>query len=192
MCQGGFGLCFVEIDLQEGLLEGVEGLLLDGWFELTFPYSDAVPSEGGELLEGLCVAGFVAVDFTGPEIGVGFGDAVGGTAIVSVPEAAVDEDAGCVLTKNDVGMSGQTGMIKTETESMGKKIPADDDLRLGVLGVYRRHVFVTLFRREFVHWIFGEVNFSSVFGHQALDAWRGRDVHAPQPKTFEGNWEKWG
>ena len=140
--------------MQEGLLEGVEGLLLDGRFELTFPDGDAVPSESGELLEGLCVAVFVSVDFAGPEISVGFGDTVGTAAIVSVPETAVDEDAGGVFAEHDVGVSGETGVIEAETESMGKKKATDDQLRLGVLGVNRRHVFVTLFRSEFVHGIF--------------------------------------
>ncbi len=97
--------------MQEGLLEGVEGLLPDGWFELTLPNGDAVPSESGELLEGLCVAVFVSVDFAGPEIGVGFGDTVGTATIVSVPETAVDEDAGGVSAEHDVRMSGKTGVI---------------------------------------------------------------------------------
>ena len=119
-------MCFMEVDLQEGLLEGVESLLLDGRFELTFPDGDAVPSESGELLEGLCVAVFVSVDFAGPEIGVGFGDAVGTAAVVTVPETAIDEDAGGVFAEHNVGVSWETGVIEAETESMGKEKAAHD------------------------------------------------------------------
>ena len=141
----------MEVDLEECLLERVEGLLLNGGLELTFPDGDAVPAKGGETLDGFFVAGLVTVDFAGPEINVGFGNSIGRAAFVSVPETAVDKDASGVFTENNIRMSRKTGVVKTETESMGKEKATDDKLRLGVLGVYRRHVFVSLFGGEFVH-----------------------------------------
>ena len=63
---------------------------------------------------------------------------------MSVPEASVDEDACGVFPHDDVGMARKPGIVEPESESVGKEVSADNQLRFGVFGVDCRHVVVTL------------------------------------------------
>ena len=71
-----------------------------------------MPAETGKGLVVAAVALAVALNLSAPEVDVGLGEAEVAAAFVAVPEAAVDEDAGAVLAKDDVGMAGQTRVVE--------------------------------------------------------------------------------
>ena len=86
--------------------------------EFTFPDGDGVPPHSGEFVLHFQVTCFVASHLVLPEGGVGLGHLVVGTSFVSVPEAAVDEDAGAVASEHDVGFAWQAGIVQTITETI--------------------------------------------------------------------------
>lgn len=79
--------------------------------DLAFPEGEGLESEIVEVLEVFGVAVLVALDFFFPEGGVGFGEAVGGAVLVSVPEASVDEDGEAGPGDVEVGCSGEAAVV---------------------------------------------------------------------------------
>ena len=75
-----------------------------------------MPAETGEGLVVAVVALAVALNLCAPEVHVGLGEAEVAAAFVAVPEAAVDEDTGAVLAKDDVGVAGTviSGLVSAE------------------------------------------------------------------------------
>ena len=118
--------------------------------EFAFPDGDGVPPHSGEFVLHFQVTCFVASHLVLPEGGVGLGHLVVGTTFVSVPEAAVDEDAGAVASEHDVGFAGQAGIVQTITETIPPQIAAHQQLGFGVLAVDRRHVCMSLRRNGFL------------------------------------------
>ena len=97
----------------EGLLERFEGAPAEsGGPEAALPDDYGVPAEAGEGLVVTAVALAVALYLRAPEVDVGLGEAEVAAAFVAVPEAAVDEDTGAVLAKDDVGVAGQARMVE--------------------------------------------------------------------------------
>ena len=141
----------IEVDVVEGLGEGVEGLLAAVGLDLTFPYSDAVPSHGSYLALFLYVALFVATDFLFPEVGVGLGHLEALAVVMSVPEAAVDEDDGAVFAQYDVGMTREAGMVEAVAEAAGKEILAHQHLGARSFAFYGGHAAVSLLLCHLVH-----------------------------------------
>ena len=78
-----------------------------------------MPAETGEGLVVAVVALAVALNLCAPEVHVGLGEAEVAAAFVAVPEAAVDEYAGAVLAKDDVGVAGQARMVEPVAEAAG-------------------------------------------------------------------------
>lgn len=64
--------------------------------QFALPYGYAVPAHCGQFALFLGVTLTVTVDFVAPKLMVGFGQMAFG-AVVAVPEAAVNEDAGAVF-----------------------------------------------------------------------------------------------
>ena len=77
-----------------------------GLLQLAFPDDDYAPSSSFEFAPDPLVAFLIPGDFGCPEFRVGLGNSVIPAALVTVPEAAVDEDDGVVLGENDVGSAG--------------------------------------------------------------------------------------
>ena len=140
-----------EVDAVEGLGEGVESLLAAVGLELTLPDGNAVPSHGGYLALFFDVALLVAADFLLPEVGVGLGHLETVTVVVSVPEAAVDEDDCAVFAQHDVGMAGESGMVEAIAETTGKEILAHKYLGACSLALYSSHAAVALLLCHLVH-----------------------------------------
>ena len=105
-----------------------------------------MPAEAGEGLIVTVVALAVALYLRAPEVHVGLGEAEVAAAFVAVPEAAVDEDAGAVLAKDDVGMAGQARVVEPVAEAAGVQPAPDGHLGLGVCRTDGRHVLMPLLR----------------------------------------------
>ena len=140
-----------EVDAVEGLGEGLEGALAAVGLELTLPDGNAVPSHGGYLALFFDVALLVAADFLLPEVGVGLGHLEVRAVVVSMPEAAVDEDDCAVFAQHDVGMAGESGMVEAIAEAAGKEILAHQNLRARSLALDCSHAAMALFLGHLVH-----------------------------------------
>ena len=70
---------------------------------------------------------------------------------MSMPEAAVHENARSVFPQYQVWMSWQPLMIEPVSESPTPQSLAHNHFRLRILRPDRRHVVVPLLRREFIH-----------------------------------------
>lgn len=136
----------------EGLLKRLEGTQADGGgLEAALPDDYRVPAEAGEGLVVTAVALAVALYLRAPEVDVGLGEAEVAAAFVAVPEAAVDEDTGAVLAKDDVGVAGQARMVEPVPEAAGVQPAADGHLGLGVSRTDGRHVLMPLLRGHRIH-----------------------------------------
>ena len=140
-----------EVDAVEGLGEGLEGALAAVGLELTLPDGNAVPSHGGYLALFFDVALLVAADFLLPEVGVGLGHLEVRAVVVSMPEAAVDEDDCAVFAQHNVGMAGESGMVEAIAEAAGKEILAHQNLRARSLALDCSHAAMALFLGHLVH-----------------------------------------
>ena len=90
------------------------------------------------------VALFVVFYFLFPEWGVALGQHEVFSALVTVPEAAVDEDDCLVLAQYYVGGAGQALDVYTVAVAMGMEVTAHNQLGFGVLALDARHALVPL------------------------------------------------
>ena len=136
----------------EGLFKRLEGAPADGGGpEAALPNDYRMPAEAGEGLIVTVVTLAVALYLRAPEVYVGLGEAEVAAAFVAVPEAAVDEDTGAVLAKDDVGVAGQARMVEPVAEAAGVQPAADGHLGLGVSRTDGRHVLMPLLRGHRIH-----------------------------------------
>ena len=120
-------------------------------FQLTLPYNDYMPSHLCQLPLLFLVTLFVTHDFLLPKVGIRLRKSEVLTAIMSVPEAAVDKHTRAVLAQHDIGMTGQTRIVQSVSESLSPQIFAHKYLRLGIRRANRSHIFVSLLRRKNIH-----------------------------------------
>ena len=71
--------------------------------------------------------------------------------VVSMPEAAVYEDASAIFPENQVRMSWQSFVVQTITESPLPQALSHNKFRLRVLRTDRSHILVPLLWRKSVH-----------------------------------------
>lgn len=107
-----------EIYAVEGEGKASERLLALRGLELAFPYYDAMPAHLCQFLLLLFVALFVPAYLLPPKISVGLWQLKIFAAVVTVPKASVDEDAGAILPQHQVGMTGETRVVEAIAEAM--------------------------------------------------------------------------
>ncbi len=113
------GLCFnpgltVRIERSHDL---VHGTFDHRPFELALPDGQAVPSHGLELGLVQLVALLVASHLGLPELGIRLRMGIGAAAVMSVPEAAVYENAGPVLRQHYVRRARKAFYVDSEAET---------------------------------------------------------------------------
>lgn len=116
-----------------------------------FPDGDDVPALLAEGFFVAQVAGTVAVDLAFPPCAAGRGQAEGGTMLMPVPEAAVDEDHGAVFRQDDVGFSGKEYVFRAvDREAVAEPVEhrAQGEFRLGVAPADAGHDLGAFLRRE--------------------------------------------
>lgn len=90
----------------------------------TFPHNSHPPVSRQQPVMREHVAAHVVRDFGKPECGSGF-RCCGQVAVVSVPEAAIDENHRFVFWQNNVRAAGQRFHVQTESEASGAGNEAD-------------------------------------------------------------------
>ena len=113
--------------------------LLDRMLQRALPDSGHTPAKSPECLRVSPVTIDIFLKFLLPEHLVGSGSCGIATTLVSMPEAAVDENHRPVLRKNKVRGTGQLSDMKSISESLGEKKGAKCPFRPGVLSANARH-----------------------------------------------------
>ena len=98
-------------------LDLVHTLLELRLLEFAFPYRNRVPFKGFQPLVVEEVSFLVAGYLRLPEFGPRLRNHVFAAALVSMPEAAVDEDGGAVAGKYDVGAAWEGADVDAESEA---------------------------------------------------------------------------
>ena len=112
--------------------------------QFAFPYGDDGPGERVEHLGALQVPFNVAGHLRLPEFHVRLRHDVLRASLVSVPEAAVDEDDGPVLRQHEIGRAGQPAVVEPVSITLAPQSVTHDLLRLRVAGADVGHTVVPL------------------------------------------------
>lgn len=115
-----------------------------------------MPAEVAQLDAFFDVALFVAFYFLFPEWGVALGHYKVLATLVTVPEAAVDEDGCPVFAQYYVGGAGQAFDVYAVAVAMGVQITSHNQLGFGVLALDARHALVPLL---FAHSVCHDTNY---------------------------------
>ena len=98
-----------------------------------------MPAQVAEFDATVKVTFLVALDFGLPEVCVCFWHNEVFAVLMSVPEAAVDEDGGSVFFEDNVGGARELFHVESVPETLGKQELAHKKLWLGVLASYALH-----------------------------------------------------
>ena len=107
----------VQENAVERVLQCSKCLLPEFRFQLAFPNSDAVPAKLSQQFLVSQVTLFVSCDFCRPEVSVGLWHLKRLATIVTMPEAAIDKDAGAVFPHHEVGMPWQSFVKQAVSKS---------------------------------------------------------------------------
>ncbi len=130
-------------------LDTGNGLVQNSLLQLTFPDNDDKPALGLQLAPDLLVSLLVPGHLCCPKVSVGHGDSVVLTALVAVPEAAVNKDDSMVFGEDDVWSSRQTFIIDAIPEAQTPESMAQLYLRGSILGSVMGHALISLL---WSHW----------------------------------------
>lgn len=112
--------------------------------KFALPNDDYHPSFCLQFSPNLLVTLLVPDNLGRPVIGIGLWNRIVSASLVTMPEAAVNEDYSPVLGKDDVWRTRETFVIYPIAESQAPKSVTQAQLRLGGSGVDGRHVAVAL------------------------------------------------
>lgn len=132
-------LSVVEKNLVERIGEARERGLLPLGFQLAFPNRDAMPAHLSQLLLHGFVALLVAAYFRNPIVLVRLRRLIILAVDVSVPKAAVHENADAVSAQHDVGLAGQPLVVEPIAVAETPKEFAYNQLGLRVFAAIGRH-----------------------------------------------------
>ena len=118
---------------------------------LTLPDNNNTPAKTLQFLCHTCISFLVALYLCLPEVYVASRHPETGTALMPVPETAVDKYNSPVFRKDHVRMAWQALVILPVPETLAEQVLTDKNLRFGVFSVYLRHVVMALFWCEFIH-----------------------------------------
>ena len=110
-----------------------------------------MPSHLLQLGNVCSVAHLVGGELVAPEIRVRTRHGRFPTILVRMPEAAMHEDDGLVLRKDDVGGAGEVTAMETEAEANPVEQGADCSFKAGILAFDFCHQAASRLRVEFVH-----------------------------------------
>jgi hypothetical protein len=97
--------------------------------KFAFPDDEGAPAGVAKLAEDAAVAGDVALELIPPEGLAGCRDTGQGTAMVPMPEAAMDQDDRPIAGQDDVGRTGQVLAMQAETVAKPMQEGAHGTLR---------------------------------------------------------------
>ncbi len=118
---------------------------------MTLPNRDYIPPHITKLFSDTIVPFPVVFYFTDPESGIRLRNSCITAALMSVPEAAVHENHGPVLRKNNVGTSRQPSVILSEPQPFSEKVASYHLLRPCIPGSYPGHIVMPLFCCKDIH-----------------------------------------
>ena len=132
-------------DMVKGKSQRLQGLLPDSRFQFAFPDDDSMPSHFCQPVQHLMVPLPVPPDLLHPEPGVRFRHHIILASLMSMPEAAIHQNAGTILPQHNIRFSRQPWMIEPIPESSSPQELPDKNLWFSILASDCRHVVVALF-----------------------------------------------
>ena len=125
--------------------QGLQGFLPDSRLQFAFPYHDGMPAHFCQPVQHLMVPLPVPPDLILPELGIRFRNHVILASLMSMPEAAIHQNAGTILPQHNIRFPRQPRMIEPIPESPSPQELPDKNLRFGILASDCRHIVVALF-----------------------------------------------
>ena len=132
-------------DMVEGKGQRLQGFLPDSRFQFTFPDDDGMPSHFCQPMQHFMIPFPVSPDFLHPEPGIRFRNHVILASLMSMPKAAIHQNAGTILPQHNIRFSRQPRMIEPIPESPTPQKFPDKNLRFGIPAPYCRHIVMALF-----------------------------------------------
>lgn len=125
-----------------------DGLLKVRFLQLALTNDNDIPTLCLQLAPDFLITFLVPCYLGRPELGIGLGNRIEFAVPVAVPEAAVDEDGGAILGKDDVRFSREFLVVYPIAKSLGPESVTQLQLRLCGGGVDGGHVSMALVRSE--------------------------------------------
>lgn len=119
--------------------------------QLAFPYHKCLPASFRQFDHVLAVPHDIPVQLRLPVIRIGLGDACATFAIMSVPEAAVNEDHLSTSYERKVGRAGQVLAMKAEAIAKPVGHSPNQHFRLGALTPDPPHVLGSSLSANNIH-----------------------------------------
>jgi hypothetical protein len=107
---------------------------------LTFPDCDHPPSFAPQCVSDRLVPANVTFEFAHPERGSCFGEICEFAALMTMPEATVNEKNCLVAGEHQIRVARKISTVKPKTQAQAVQKRPDGDLRFCVLSSYPRHV----------------------------------------------------
>ena len=139
-----------QIDMVQRKGERLQRFLPYRRLQFTFPYHDGMPSHFSQPVQHLMVPLPVSPDFIHPEPGVRFRNHVILASLMSMPKAAIHQNAGTILPQHNIRFSRQPRMIEPIPESPTPQKFPDKNLRFSIPAPYCRHIIMALFYGQMV------------------------------------------
>lgn len=135
-----------EIYSAELIEERFQGLPATVWFQFAFPNGDAVPTRIHEFPQHFPVAFPITFHLAFPELRVRLRYGIIPAPLVTMPEAAVDENAGPVFSQHYIWLTRKIPAVQAVTVTVAPEVFAHQHFRLCILAADARHIVVPLFR----------------------------------------------
>ncbi len=142
-------------NLRLGTLGAVERIqdFRDSGFQFAVPHREYLPAKALQRAKVRFVAIHVALNLGSPVVCIG-NRPPEATALMPVPQTAVDENDGREPGQHDIRFSGQIFPVKTKPESGGVERFSDRDLGRRVLRVHARHDSASRLWRKLVRHVY--------------------------------------
>lgn len=101
--------------------------------QFAFPDDVNVPTESDQFGSGTGISRLVLLELECPEFGARPRHSGVSTTFVTVPEAAVHEDRGVELRKDNIRLSGEIASVQAESVATLVEPASDDQFGLGIL-----------------------------------------------------------
>lgn len=112
-----------------------------------------MPPHRGEFTPVFGIPSLVSFNFRTPELHIALWQNIISAPFMAMPKTSVHENHCPVFTQHQVGMSRQTRMIQSITETTGEQELADYKFRFGIPAFDGRHTAMPLFLCQFIHYI---------------------------------------
>ncbi|CAN0617380.1 protein of unknown function [Burkholderia multivorans] len=111
-----------------------------------FPYDQDAPPEGFQCIKLATIPLAIRGELLAPEFAIRGGHRRKSTALMDMPEAAMDKNCRPILGQDEIRRAWQISSMQTVAETRSMQHSANHQLRLGMSASYSRHHLATFHR----------------------------------------------